>query len=422
MSSSLLNRKRFRNRKHLKEYYSNYYNNNFLRDFRYLLDKPRSYIDRRDNKKKYSKGDYLHEWKYQKTDNSNRKASSFLTNAKHSGVNGLLGGQIAYYHSLDEYHEGNYLNKYCDRLFFDFDVEDNRVSSIKDTMKDVNENLDGKERIEGLDELKSDFRNLIFEDDLLKPTFDEAIKLCAYLEDFNLKPYLIFSGSKGFHVNVFFNEIRLTNFSQISKSLGLSYSKKLDLKYLDYSVFDKEKAHNRLQRCQYAYHSKTDLVTLPIPEVYDYDEALSLIEKNQIRPISFDYNEYLASNDFNQMLLSMNDEFSRINARRQREIEYENKKRRQMQIKKFGKNFKSFQDIDMRDLAKAYGIDGESKGDRMIVSCPFHNDKNPSAVIFPKRFHCSTCNLTLNYYDFISKIEGISDKKEIMKKLHELVG
>lgn len=413
--------KRHRLKKSLREYYSNYYNNNFLRDFRYLIDKPKIYYDR-DNNKKYSKGDYLHEWKYKKIDNSRKRALSFLTDINHSGNQGLLGGQIAYYHSLDEYHEGNYLDKYCDRLFFDFDVEDKRVSSIKDAMKETNQNLKGKERLARLNELKSDFRNLIFDSDLLFQTYDEARKLCLYLEDFDLKPYLIFSGSKGFHVNVFFKEMQLSNFSQISKSLALSYSKKLDFKTLDLNVFDKDRIHNRLQRCQYAYHSKTDLVTLPIPEVYDYDEAIALIKKNSMKPISFNYDDYLASEDFSQALSSMNDEFDRINARRQREIEYENNKRRQMQIKKYGKAFKSFQDIDMRDLAKSYGIDGEIKGDRLIVSCPFHNDKNPSAVVFKERFHCSTCNLTLNYYDFISKIEGISDKKEIMKKLHEFVG
>lgn len=419
MSSSPNSRYRFR--KELKEYYSSYYNDNFLRDFRYLLDKPKVYFDKRDDKEKVKKGDYLHEWKYHHIDNSDKKALKFLTSPTHSGRHGLLGGQIAYYHSLDEYHEGNYLNKYCDRLFFDFDVEDARVEAIKDDMKEANQNLEGKERLSRLDDLKSDFRNLIFDGDLLSPTFDEARKLCLYLENLGLRPYLIFSGSKGFHVNVFFNEIRLNNFSQISKSLALSYSKKLDLKTLDPNVFDKDRIHNRLQRCQYAYHSKTDLITLPIPEVYDYDEALALIEKNPMRPISFDYDEYLASEDFNQALSSMNDEFSRINARRQREIEYQNKQRLKMQKAKYGKDFKSFNEIDMRDLAKAYGIDGESKGDRMIVSCPFHDDKNPSAVVFEKRFHCSTCNLTLNYYDFISMIEGISDKKQIMRKLHELV-
>jgi len=420
--SRSLQLKRHRLRKPLRQYYSNYYNDNFLRDFRYLLDKPKKYIDRRDNKIKYSKGNYLHEWKYKNDDNSKKRALSFLSEINHSGFHGLLGGQIGYYKSLDEYHEGNILNKYCDRLFFDFDIEDNRVSILKDKMKDVNDNLEGKERLERLGELKSDFRNLIFDDDLLSPTYDEARRLCLHIQEIGLKPYLIFSGSKGFHVNVFFKEARLQNFSQISKSLAMNFSKKLDLKYLDYAVFDREKVHNRLQRCQYAYHSKTDLVTLPIPEVYDYDEALKLIKKNSLKPIAFDIDEYMSSDDFSNALINMNDKLSRINARKQRELEYQNKQRRQMQIKKYGKAFKSFDDIDMRELAKAYGIDGESKGDRMIVSCPFHNDKNPSAVVFEKRFHCSTCNLTLNYYDFISKIEGISDKKEIMKKLHELIG
>lgn len=79
-------------------------------------------------------------------------------------------------------------------------------------------------------------------------------------------------------------------------------------------------------------------------------------------------------------------------------------------------------DIDMRELARAYGIDGKSDGEKIIVLCPFHNDHNPSGVIFKERFHCSTCNITLNYYDFIAKMEGTNDKEVILKKLHELVG
>ena len=65
---------------------------------------------------------------------------------------------------------------------------------------------------------------------------------------------------------------------------------------------------------------------------------------------------------------------------------------------------------------------GKSDGDKLIVICPFHDDHNPSGVIFKERFHCSTCNLTLNYYDFIGKLEGTNDKGKIMEKLHEMIG
>lgn len=411
-------------KKRLKEYYSAYYNGHFLRDFRYLYDNPKMYFDKKTNQEKYSKGEYLHEWKYTKLDNSEKKALNFLTSRNHLGKNGLLGGQIAYYHSLDEYHEGNIMNKYCDRLFFDLDVEDSNVEAIKSDMKEAYSNLKGSARLRKIGELKSDFRDMIFNRDLVKPTFDEARKLCLYLEDLGLKPYLVFSGAKGFHVNVFFDEMKLNNFSQISKSLAKSFSKKLNLKYLDYAVFDKSRVHNRLQRCQYAVNSKTELVTLPIPYIYDYDEVLAIIKKNKRTPIEFNFQDWTSSEDFSHSLKHMNDEFNRINARKQREIEIQQKARRQQLKEKFGENYKSFENITMEDLCGAYGISGEDKGDRIIVKCPFHSDRNPSAVIFKNSnyFHCSTCNLTLNYWSFIAEMEGIAsdDKSAIVEKLNEL--
>ena len=411
-------------KKQLKEYYSEYYNGHFLRDFRYLYDKPKEYIDRNTNEVKFKKGDYLHQWKYGKFDNSRKRALNFLTSRIHIGKNGLLGGQIAYFNSLDEYKEGNIANKYCDRLFFDLDVEDSEVEAIKSKIKEAYSNLEGSARQREIDNLKADFRDMIFNRDLIRPTYDEARKLCLYLEDLGLKPYLIFSGAKGFHVNLFFDEMKLNNFSQISKSLAKSFSEKLDLNFLDYAVFDKSRVHNRLQRCQYGLNSKTDLLTLPIPYIYDYDEALAIIGKNKRKPIEFDFQDWKSSEDFSQSLSHMNDEFSRINARRKREIEIQQKARRQKLKAKFGENYKSFEDIPMEDLCRSYGISGEDKGDRIIVKCPFHHDKNPSAVIFKNSnyFHCSTCNLTLNYWSFIAEMEGIAsdDKSAIIEKLNEL--
>lgn len=206
-------------------------------------------------------------------------------------------------------------------MFFDFDVEDDRVSKIKDDMKEAFETLEGKEKLNQINMLKKDFQGLIFYDDLLLPTFKEASRLCQYLEGLGLKPYLVFSGSKGFHVNVFFGEMQLINFSQISKALAVTFSKKLDLKFLDYSVFDKDKIHRRLQRCQYVRHSKTDLFTLPIPSVYDYNEVLSIIKKNKRSPIIFNMSEYKAPIEFNEALAHMNGEFSKINARKKRDLE-----------------------------------------------------------------------------------------------------
>ena len=41
------------------------------------------------------------------------------------------------------------------------------------------------------------------------------------------------------------------------------------------------------------------------------------------------------------------------------------------------------------------------------ISCPFHNDKHPSASIKNNKLHCFTCNQTWDTIDIIQKKEGL---------------
>lgn len=407
LSSNFLDRKK--ERQSLRKYYSNYYNGNYLRDYRFIFD----------DKTIHKYNDVLTHKKYLTSEEAKKKALNFLVSPNHMGKKGVLLNEITYYKSLDDYKKGNNQERYSDRFFFDFDIEDDRVDDIKSGMKDAYKNLKGSAKRERIEDLRSDFRDLIFNEDLILPTFKEASSLCEYLEGLGLKPYLIFSGSKGFHVNVFFDEKKLLNISQISYSLAKSYKDKLDLNYLDLSV--NKDAKKRSQRVQYSYHSKTNLLTIPIDRESSYDDVLSIIEKNKRSPIPFQISDYKSPDEFNDMLVRLDNDIGLKLKKRQKDLENLNLQRKKALKRKYKGNVQSFSDIDMRELANAYGIDGISKGDRIIVKCPFHNDSNPSAVVFRERFHCSTCNLTLNYYDFISKMENTNDKKAIMQKLNDIV-
>lgn len=401
-------------KKPLKEYYRNYYNHNFYRDFRYIPD----------DKTKYNQ--VFNAKKLMKNSNAESRALHFITKADHQGHDGLLGGEISYFKSFNEYRLGDISQRWNDRQFYDLDIEDLRVEMIKDEFKKSYLELSGKELISRHEELKADFRDLIFNSDLLFPTFQEAKKLCQYLEGLGLNPYLICSSSKGFHINLFYEEARLQNLSQVSRLFAKTFSEKLNLKYLDYAVFDRKKAQRRLQRCQYKFHSKTDLMTIPIPHIYDYDEILQLLKKKKYRPIEFDFNEYSSkSGEFRESLIYNDNQFSRINARRQRELKKANEDKKRMMKKRYGRNYKNYQEISMVDLYSAYG--GEiikEDSEKAIVRCLFHGaDRNPSAVIFKDSnyFHCSSCGKTLNYYAFISEMEGTDDHSEIMSKVDEFM-
>lgn len=408
------------NVKALRKYYSAYYNDNFMRNFRFIYDKEQSFVNSEGKTIKYY-ANSLNARKYGEKDTSINKASNWLTQ-KSKAKHGTLAGEITYYKTLEDFKEGAIEKRFCDRLFFDFDIDDSpEVKLLKSEFKSTNDELEGKELTERLRVLQKDFQDLIFNSDLLFDVFNETKALSNYLAKYGLKPYLIASGSKGFHINVFFDEMQLRNLSQISQTLALSYKKELNLKYLDFNVFDRDKIQKRLQRVQYSIHSKTNLLTTPLPSNCTYDEMLTILEKNKRRPIDFNYDEMLSPEGFNNMLKRLDREISFKNAQRKKELDEINKAKRQRLQKKYGKNYKSFNDIDLRDIANAYGIDGKRQGDRMIVSCPFHNDTHPSSVVFKERFYCSTCNMTLNYYDFISKIEGTEDKDKIMQIAREFL-
>ena len=414
VSRVMLKSKRKLNSKALRKYYSAYYNDNFMRNFRFIYDKEQSFVNSEGKTITYY-GKSINKIENIEKGKTQRIAPNSLLRHRRLNV-GTLAGEITYYKNLEDFKQGKIEARFCDRLFFDFDIEDNtQLNALKQEFKKANNEMEGKELKCKYDELQKSFRDLIFNEDLLFDVYHEAQKLCTYLLKYGLKPYLVFSGSKGFHVNVFFDEMQLTNLSQISQTLGMSYKKELDLKYLDFNVFDRERAHKRLQRCQYGVHSKTNLETRPLLHETTYDSMISQIEKNKSYVIDFNFDEMKAPEGFSKMLKKLDHEISFKNAQRQKELEKINKSKRLKLQKKYGKNYKSYSDIDLRDIARSYGIDGKSQGDKLIVKCPFHNDVHPSGVIFKERFHCSTCDLTLNYYAFISMIEGTNDKEKIMK-------
>lgn len=397
----------------LREYYVEYYNKHMLRNYRFLFDKQQSFTNEAGETITYE-ATSLKASKYDEHDDSLTRAPNWIVEKTRKKY-GTLAGEITYFKTLQDYKGDDITRRFCDRLFFDFDIDNNvEVKQLKEDFKQVNRRLDDKEHRNKYVELQKRFKELIFEQNLLRDVYHEATNLCTYLQRYGLKPFFVFSGSKGFHVNVMFNETSLTNLSEISKTLARSYSKELGLTYLDFNVFDRERAHKRLQRIQYGTHSKTGLITRPLDPAITYDEMLEVIKDKSRRPVQFNFNDHVAPAGFTKMLLKLDHEIAFKKAERQKRLEKENREKRLALQKKYGENYKSFNDIDLRDIASAYGIDGRRESNKTIVNCPFHHDVHPSAVIYKERFYCSTCAMSLNYYEFISRLEGTSDKDKIL--------
>jgi len=397
----------------LRKYYVSYYNGHMLRNYRFLYDKTQYFIKGRERIEYEATSLKASKYNVELDDSLTRAPNWIVEKTRAKG--GTLAGEITYFKTLADFTDGAISKRYCDRLFFDFDIEDNTdVQMLKQEFKTANLTLDGRELKLKRVELQQRFRELIFEDDLLRDVYREATTLCTYLQRFGLNPYLTFSGSKGAHVNVFFDEMQLTNLSDIQKTLARSYSKELGLNYIDFNVFDRTKAHKRLQRIPYGTHSKTGLITRPLDVGLSYDELLTVIKSKSRRPHDFDFEEYKAPQGFNRMLMKLDKEIQFKKKERAKRLERENREKRIQMQKKYGKNYKSFNEIDLRDIATAYGIDGKRETGKTIVSCPFHHDVHPSAVVYPQRFYCSTCAISLNYYEFISRLEGTTDKDKIL--------
>lgn len=65
----------------------------------------------------------------------------------------------------------------------------------------------------------------------------------------------------------------------------------------------------------------------------------------------------------------------------------------------------------MTDIVNMYGF----KVVRGMICCPFHNDKTPSMKIFPKRYHCFTCQAHGDILDFIQKYEKVPFKEAFQR-------
>ena len=101
----------------LRDYHHDYYNGNYYRDVRYLHE--------------VSKPLFLNCNNYNYDIEPSEIFLDFLNPKFHSGIYGLLGAEISYYKTLDEYKKGNNNDRYSDRLFFDFDVDNKKASAIK---------------------------------------------------------------------------------------------------------------------------------------------------------------------------------------------------------------------------------------------------------------------------------------------------
>ena len=390
-----------------KQFYQNFYNNQLLRDFLFVKANP--------NAKYYTESPYL---PYESNIDFKKSISNFLikySNPKNR-LHGALFSQLTYYKSIGDFRSKDESNRYCNCLFFDFDSESEILHDLKDEIAVAYDKLTGKDRLNRIAEIQQQYQNVLFTSDILEKPFNDAKKLYDYFKSNNIKPFTVFSGSKGVHLYIFFNECKLSNLSEISYTLAESYKTGLNLDSLDLSV--NKDAIARKSRVIYSKHESSNLFNTPFDiESESIADVLEKSRKQKVEPFNLaDYT--IADDNFVNTLKSIDTTVTAKN----NEIIAEKKKLNKLN-NAAGISDAEKDDIfsDMRILLKLILGEPERVFKKYnTYKCPFHDDKNPSARVYKKNFLCASENLHLNYFEFIRKFYDLNSDDEVKEKMADL--
>jgi len=108
----------------------------------------------------------------------------------------------------------------------------------------------------------------------LQEVLEEVKKVASFLENrYEVKPLVLFSGNRGFHIYLFSIPVLLKHPKETLKTFLNWVKNKLDLKYVDTQLFSDIR---RVARLPYSVHQKTKLYCVPISLEMSIDEILQL--------------------------------------------------------------------------------------------------------------------------------------------------
>lgn len=74
---------------------------------------------------------------------------------------------------------------------------------------------------------------------------------------------------------------------------------------------------------------------------------------------------------------------------------------------------------ELPEVARRLGLDVQRKGAKVLTRCPFHDDKHPSLVLYPREvnspphFHCFSCNAHGHAVDLVKEVKGLDFKSAV---------
>ena len=204
------------------------------------------------------------------------------------------------YNSEDIYNKGKEIlkskgksslnKKKCVKEGTDFlinEVEDKEKEEIKNLTKDVS-NPNERDSI-----VRDYYYKKYTSSNYLKKPYDEALKVSKFIKDtWNIEPQLFFSGGKGVHLYILFNEVDIPNPDEVIKNFGLKLEEQLNITTLDPSVI--KSPSTRVIKIPCSPHFKTKLYAMPFNMETSYFEMLDLAYESEPKvPLNVDNNTEL---------------------------------------------------------------------------------------------------------------------------------
>lgn len=166
--------------------------------------------------------------------------------------------------------------------FFIKEVEEKDSKAIDDLLKNI---TDEEERVEVV---RKYYYDKYTSSHYLKKPYDEALRVAQFIKDtWNFEPLLFFSGGKGIHLYILFNEVDIPNPDEVVKNFGLKLEEQLKLTTLDPSVI--KTSSQRVIKIPCSTHYKTKLHAMPFNMETSYFEMLDLAYESEPKvPLNVD--------------------------------------------------------------------------------------------------------------------------------------
>lgn len=401
----------------LKDYYKQFFDNNFLRDLR-----PFKYYVKNDEPNRWAKN-------FRISENTPKEHEKFIELIKKDGY-GFADVTAELYSCKDmknfqnkiDKNNNPYPTKIFDRLFFDFDFDKN--PRAKELKSKILLGVAKQDKKPVFDDIVEYMNELLLQEEMALQPYEDMMKLYEYLENFDIKSYPVFSGSKGFHLYIFFpdtTELPKNNINYFSTTIAETYKKSCELKTIDFAV--NRDAYSRVSRLPYCLHPITFLYTSPTDINDSYEEIIHKAFEPKIQKFNISsYKKADGNKALSEHILTLNNEYME----KERELAKTKEKFKQAKnaIRKKRYNGQNFNDKkskfnDCRELAKDFlGEPNWDYGDYITYLCPFHDDTNPSMSVYEKVFICN-CFGTMNYFNFIKRIKGFKTDDEVKKFMSE---